>query len=89
MCGTITHGLRYFARDARLHGYIDANWEGNISDIKSTFGCCFRIESVMISWMRRTQKFVALITVKAKYIAASMASCEAVWLRKLFGELFE
>ena len=38
--------------------------------------------------MSRKQKSVALSTAKAEYIAASMASCEAVWLRKLFSELF-
>ena len=31
---------------------------------------------------------MALSTVEAEYIAASMASCEVVWLRKLFNELF-
>ena len=31
---------------------------------------------------------MALSTAKAKYIAASMASCEAVSVRKLFSELF-
>eukprot|EP00253_Pinus_taeda_P004146 PITA_04146 len=34
------------------------------------------------------QKSVALSTAEAEYIATSMASCEAVWLRKLFSELF-
>eukprot|EP00253_Pinus_taeda_P028793 PITA_28793 len=34
------------------------------------------------------QKSVALSTAEAEYIAASMASCEAVWLQKLFSELF-
>eukprot|EP00253_Pinus_taeda_P035948 PITA_35948 len=38
--------------------------------------------------MSRKQKSVALSTVEAKYIAASMASSEGVWLRKLFSELF-
>jgi len=38
--------------------------------------------------MSRKQKSVALSTAEAEYIAASMASCEAVWLRKLFSELF-
>ena len=32
---------------------------------------------------------MALSTAEAEYIATSMASCEAVWLRKLFSELFE
>ena len=38
--------------------------------------------------MSRKQKSVALSTAEAEYIAASMACCEAVWLRKLFSELF-
>lgn len=37
--------------------------------------------------MSRKKKFVALNM--EKYIVASMASYKAVWLRKLFGELFE
>jgi len=43
----------------------------------------------MISWMSRKQNSVTLSTTEAEYIVASMASCEAVWLRKFFGELFE
>ena len=38
--------------------------------------------------MSRKQKSAALSTAEAEYIAASMASCEAVSLRKLFSELF-
>eukprot|EP00253_Pinus_taeda_P035772 PITA_35772 len=86
--GTITHGLRYIARDVRLHGYTDANWAGSVVDRKSTSGCCFSLGSASISWMSRKQKLVALSAAEAEYIASSMASCEAVWLRKLFNELF-
>ena len=38
--------------------------------------------------MSKKQKSVALSTTKAEYIAASIASYEFVWLRKLFSELF-
>ena len=31
---------------------------------------------------------MALSTLEVEYIAASMACCEAVWLQKLFSELF-
>ena len=31
---------------------------------------------------------MALSTMEAEYIAASMACCEAVWLRKIFSEMF-
>eukprot|EP00253_Pinus_taeda_P012834 PITA_12834 len=45
------------------------------------FGFCFNI-------LDEQEKLVALSTVEAEYIIASMASCEAIWLRKLFSELF-
>ena len=87
--GSITLGLRYYVGDVPLHGYTDFEWVGNVIDMKSTYGCCFSLGLSMKSWMSRKQKSVALSTVEAEYIAASMASCEAVWLRKLFGEMFE
>lgn len=87
--GTINLGLKYTAKNVRLHGYIDADWAGNFADRKSSSGCCFSLGFAMISWMSRRQKSVALSTTEAEYIAASMPSCEAVWPRKLFGELCE
>ena len=76
--GIITYGLRYTAGDVRLLGYIDADWAGSVVDCKSTSGCYFTLGSASISWMSRKQKSVALSTTEAEYIAASMASCEAV-----------
>eukprot|EP00253_Pinus_taeda_P004188 PITA_04188 len=45
---------------------------------KSTSGCCFTLGSTSISGMSKKQKLVALSTVEAEYIAASMASYEAI-----------
>lgn len=59
-----------------------------MEDRKSTSRCCLSLGSASISWMSRKQKLVALSIVKVGYIVASMASYEAVWLRKLFSELF-
>jgi len=86
--GTI-HWLRYTVGNLRLHGYSDANWVGSLVDRKSTSMCCFSLGSTSISWMSRKQKSVALSTAETEYIAASMACCEDVWLRKVFSELFE
>eukprot|EP00253_Pinus_taeda_P032185 PITA_32185 len=86
--GKTTHGLRYTVEDVRLHGYSDADWAGSVVDRKSIYGCCFSLGSASISWMSKKQKLATLSTTEAEYIAASMASCEAVWLRKLFSELF-
>eukprot|EP00253_Pinus_taeda_P008646 PITA_08646 len=89
LCGTINYVLRYTVGNLRLHGYTDADWVGSVVDRKSTFGCCFSLGSASISWMSRMHKLVALSTAKAEFIVASMAYCEAVWLRKLFSELLE
>eukprot|EP00253_Pinus_taeda_P005655 PITA_05655 len=78
--GTITYGLGYTIGDVRLLGYTDVDWAGSVVDRKSTYGCCFSLGSALISWMSRKQKSAALSTAEVEYIAASMASCEAVWL---------
>ena len=39
--------------------------------------------------MCRKHISIALSTAEAEYLAANMACCEAVWLRKPFSELFE
>lgn len=43
----------------------------------------------VIDRKRKKQKFISLSTVEVEYIVSSMASCEALCLRKLFRELFE
>ena len=43
----------------------------------------------MISWFSRKQSCVALSTAEAEYVAACLASCEAVWLKKLLSNLFD
>ena len=88
LCGTITHRLRYTTRDVRLLGYIDVDWAGSVVDQKRTSGCCFSLGSTSISQMSRKKKSMALSIIKVEYITANMASCEAVWLQKLFSELF-
>lgn len=87
--GIINYGLRYIGRNLRLHGYTNADWASNVVDCKRTSGCCFSLGSCLIFGMSRKHKLVALSTAEAEYIVASMAYCEAVWLRKLFSELFE
>jgi len=83
LSGTINNGLRYTAGNLRLHGYIDVDWAGSVVDRKSTSRCCFSLGFASISWMSRKQKSVSLSTAKAEYIAASIACCEIVRLRRL------
>jgi hypothetical protein len=88
--GTIEFGLQYLQRDQiNLVGYSDSDWAGNTADRKRTSGCCFSLGSGVISWYSRKQKSVALSSAEAEYMAASQASCEAIWLQKMLVNLFE
>jgi len=88
--GSIAYGLRYISSGGvLLHGYADSDWAGSSMDWKSTFGYCFSLGSAMISWSSKKQSSIAQSTAEAEYIAASNASREAVWLRKLMFGLFQ
>jgi hypothetical protein len=41
-----------------------------------------------VSWFSRKQKLVALSSAEDEYMAASLASCEALWLCKMLAGLF-
>jgi hypothetical protein len=90
LTGTVEYGLRYLGGDGvRLQRYIDSNWAGSAEDRKSTSGCCFSLGSAVITLFNKKQTFVEISLAKAEYMAASLASCEAIWLRKLLTRLFD
>jgi hypothetical protein len=89
LCGTVDYGLVYHrGYGFRLVGYTDSDWAGCVSDRKSTSGCCFGLGSAVVSWFSRKQKSMALSSIEDEYMAASQASCEALWLRKMLIGLF-
>jgi hypothetical protein len=89
VAGTVDYGLDYVRGDGvSLVGYTDSDWAGCAADRKSTSGCCFSLGSGLVSWFSRKQKSVALSSAEAEYMAASQASCEAIWLRKMLVGLF-
>ena len=87
--GTSQYGLWYRQTDeVKLHGFTDADWVGSPMDKKSTSGGIFSIRSTTVSWYRRKQRSVALSSTEAEYMAASLAACEAIWMRKILVSLF-
>jgi hypothetical protein len=88
--GTMEYGLLYeHSGGVILAGFTYVDWEGCAEDIKSTLGCFFNIGSSIISWFNRKHKSVELISIEAEYMVASLAACEALWLRKLLLGLFK
>ena len=87
--GTVDFGLDYRQGDGvRLARYTDSDWAGCASDRKSTSGCYFGLGSTVVSWFSWKQQSVALSSAKAEYMAASLASCEAIWLCEMLFGLF-
>ena len=68
-----------------LHG---CRLAGSPMDIKSTYGGIFIIGSTTVSWYSRKQRSVALSSAEAEYMAASLAACKAIWMRKILVGLF-
>jgi hypothetical protein len=88
--GTMEYGLLYErSGGVRLTGFTDVDWAECAEDRKNTSGFCFNIGSGIISWFSRKQRSVALSFAETKYMAASLATCETLWLRKLFLGLFD
>jgi len=58
---TTNYGIFYEAStELQVHGYIDADWAGSISDRRSTIGFMFSFGSVAITWSSKKQPIVAL-----------------------------
>ncbi|XP_071713380.1 secreted RxLR effector protein 161-like [Rutidosis leptorrhynchoides] len=83
--GSIGHGLWYKKCDkVLLNGFVDADWMGD-----ATSGYCFNMGSAVISWCSKKQDVIALSSIEAEYIAATMAAQECTWLRRLIGDILE
>ncbi len=63
-----------------LVGYTDSDWAGNKESRRSTSGYVFFLENGPTSWKFKLQSTVALSSCEAKYIAATQATKEAVWI---------
>jgi len=66
-----------------LQGYIDTDWAGDVDGRRSTTCFIFTVNSGPLAWASKRQSTVETSTAEAEYVAASMATKEALWLRKL------
>ena len=90
--GTLGYGIlfpHHTKGDDSLHlvAYSDSDWCGDLVDRRSTMGQVFLLSGSPISWSSKKQTVVALSTCEAKYIAACVAACQALWLSSLLEEL--
>nr|AAF65309.1 reverse transcriptase [Picea glauca] len=86
--GTTSYGLCYQGRSGLdrvvdIHGFVDADWVGDLDHIRSTSGYVFNLFGGAISWMSKIQALVALSTTEAEYMVATHASQGSIWLQRL------
>jgi hypothetical protein len=65
----------------------DSDYAGDVDSMRSTGGYVFLLTGGAISWSSKRQATVALSSTEAEYMAATHASKEALWLKRLIGEL--
>jgi hypothetical protein len=88
VAGTLNFGLWYTKSDSnQLSGYTDSDFSGNLDDRKSTYGHAFHLGMNFISWASKKQSIVSIYFAEAKYVAATSASCQAVWLRRILKDM--
>jgi len=82
LLGTTRLSLVYSGSEP-LQAFVDADWAGDIDGRRSTTGFVFTCNGGAITWASKRQSTVATSTAEAEYVAAAMATKEALWLRKL------
>jgi hypothetical protein len=88
VAGTVDYGLWYPSESKSfLVGFTDSDFAGSIDDRKNTSGYAFKYGSSLISWASRKQPVVTLSSAEAEYVATTSTACQAVWLRRLMGDL--
>jgi hypothetical protein len=87
--GTVDLGIMYknSGSEIELVGYTDSDFAGDIDTRRSTSGFIFELSNGPVTWSSQRQKMVTLSTTEAEYVAASLATREALWLRQLLNDV--
>ena len=86
--GTKNWKLMYGITGNGLEGYTDAD-RSSQEHRHAISGYAFLINGGAISWSSKKQELVTLSTTKSKYVAATYATKEALWLRRIIREVFQ
>ena len=88
MKGTQDFGLKYTqVGNFSLIRYSDSDFDGDKEIGVSTSGYTVSLRSRVVSWRSCKQSVLADSTTKAEYVAATEATKEIVWLRKILEDL--
>ena len=87
MRNTKDQWLIYGDTNLKLVGYTDSSFQLDYDDSRSMSGYVFTLNGGAICWKSFKQHAVADSIYEVKYVAASKAAKEVVWLQKFISEL--
>ena len=88
--GTLDFGIMYERNvETKLFGFCDSDWGGCVDDMRSTSGYVFSLGSGVISCASKKQQTVAQSTAEAEYVSESLATSQAIWLRRILEDIGE
>lgn len=67
-------------------GYVDLDYADDIDNRRSTSGYVFMMFGGDISWMSKWRVVVTLSTIEVKYMEATHACKESIWLKRLHSD---
>ncbi|XP_058750756.1 secreted RxLR effector protein 161-like [Vicia villosa] len=90
--GTIDHGVlmpeqKNTITNGEIRGYTNSYFCGDQDEKKSNASLIFMIGGAPISWRLRQKIIVTLSSFEAKYVVASYATYQALWIEILLEEL--
>ena len=85
--GTSDYCITFNSNSDFVCGFVDSDFVGDLDKRRSTSSYVFTLAGGAISWMSKLQNTVDLSTTEAKYIPASHACKEEIWLRGLLREI--
>jgi hypothetical protein len=85
--GTRNLSLVFGGKKEDLQGFVDTD-RASQEHGRAITGYVFMVDGGAISWSSKKQELVMLSMAEAEYVAAMHAAKEAMWLRALFGEVY-
>ena len=67
-------------KNHQLLGHSDSDWAGDPINHRSIAGYTFTIGTTAVSWASKKQQSIALSSTEGEYMAATIATCEAIFL---------
>lgn len=88
--GTRNYGIMFSSKNAnnfKFSIYSDADYAGCTETRRPTTGYCLLFGKGIVSWCSERQPSVSHSTAESEYIAASLASRELIWPKRLLKEV--